>query len=114
MEPHEQKSLVSWIWKQLPERYLQQRWAYCWKSVGVLVGDDNHVDCLQKSLSSLVEVYGSDLLTNRSDLTDDEQLKDLALVFFADAKTERSRELLESWGSQPGPLDMQTFQDHVV
>lgn len=73
------QSLVSYSWVALHERFHIKSWILLecdWQ----LVGCDNDDDCLQRSLSSLLEVYNFFLLNKRFLLIGDDDLKESARV----------------------------------
>lgn len=78
-----------------------------------LAGCDKIFICLQKSMSSLVEVYASKFLNVRSDLTDDDCPKYSVPVYLAALKSGRLREFLNSWDSPPGLPSTQKFRKPV-
>lgn len=56
------------------------------------------VDCSQKTIPNLFDVYCSQLLKNRSYLTGDDQLKKSVRVYMAVVKSRRLKESLDSLG----------------
>lgn len=57
-----------------------------------IVGWDKDVSCLQKSMQSIEEVYVPQFLSETSDLTDDDKLKDAVHVYGAAMRSERLEE----------------------
>lgn len=76
-----------------------------------LVGCKPDGSCLQNCRPSLAKVYDSQLLNDRSDLSDKQQLKDSAHVYPAAVKSKRLSELLDSWGAPSGLLPIQIFRN---
>lgn len=79
-----------------------------------MLGYNTDVSFLQKSLPGLVEVYASQVLNDRPDLTEEDQWKESARVYLAAAKSGKLRELVDSWDVLPGLRSIQTFQEHVL
>lgn len=77
-------------------------------------GCDEDGSCLQMSIPSIVEVYVSQLLDDRSDFNGDCQMKKSADVHWTAVKHRRLKKSLEIWDAPPGLLYIQTFQENAV